>query len=115
MADLTGPGTSSFAFGVGGTDLGIPVRQPDGRIAYLFGDTFEMPGVGGPGWRSPVLLRSEPGLREDRGIQFTSAASGAYDLAADRRDHGRRPHVPARHGQPGARPSALDGDRHFRR
>ncbi len=77
IADLTGPGTSAKQWGVGGTDLGIPVRQPDGRIAYIFGDTFENDGVGGPGWRSPVLLRSEPGDLE-AGIEFTGAAGGAY-------------------------------------
>lgn len=77
IRDLTGPGTSAEAWGVGGTDLGIPVRQPDGKIAYIFGDTFDEHGVGGPGWRSPVLLRSEPGGL-DEGIEFTGAAGGAY-------------------------------------
>ncbi|WP_267681000.1 DUF4185 domain-containing protein [Nannocystis sp. SCPEA4] len=77
IRDLTGPGTSSKQFGVGGTDLGIPVRQPDGKIAYIFGDTFENDGVGGPGWRAPVLLRSEPGDLE-AGIEFTGAAGGPY-------------------------------------
>ncbi len=75
IKDLTGSATSSKKFGVGGTDLGIPVRQPNGQIAYIFGDTFENDGVGGPGWRSPVLLRSSPGLAP---ITFTSAAGGAY-------------------------------------
>lgn len=77
IKDLTGPGTSAAQFGVGGTDLGIPIRQPNGKIAYIFGDTFEQNTVGGPGWRSPVLLRSEPGGL-DAGITFTSAAGGAY-------------------------------------
>jgi len=77
ICDLTGPGTSSKAFGVGGTDLGIAVRQPDGQIAYIFGDTFENDGVGGPGWRSPVLLRAAGG-HPDGCIQFTSAAGGSY-------------------------------------
>lgn len=76
LADLTGPGTSAKKFGVGGTDLGIPVRQPNGKIAYIFGDTFENDGVGGPGWRSPVLLRTEPGL--DKKLEFISAAGGNY-------------------------------------
>ena len=49
IRDLTGPGTSAKQWGVGGTDLGIPVRQPNGQIAYIFGDTFENDGVGGPG------------------------------------------------------------------
>src|SRR5262245_24084487 len=57
IKNLTGSGTSSQQFGVGGTDLGIPVRQPNGKIAYIFGDTFEQDTVGGPGWRAPVLLR----------------------------------------------------------
>ena len=77
IGDLTGPGTSAKQWGVGGTDLGVPVRQPDGRIAYIFGDTFENDGVGGPGWRSPVLLRSQSGGLA-AGIEFTSAAGGAY-------------------------------------
>lgn len=77
IEDLTGPGTSAAPFGVGGTDLGIPVRQPNGQIAYIFGDTFEQNGIGGPGWRSPVLLRSAPGGLS-AGITFTGAAGGAY-------------------------------------
>jgi hypothetical protein len=77
IADLTGPGTSAKQWGVGGTDLGIPVRQPDGKIAYIFGDTFDNDGVGGPGWRSPVLLRSEPGGLA-AGLTFTGAAGGQY-------------------------------------
>lgn len=77
IKNLTGSGTSAAQFGVGGSDLGIPVRQPDGKIAYIFGDTFEQDTAGGPGWRSPVLLRSEPGLSAS-GIEFTSAAGGQY-------------------------------------
>lgn len=77
ICDLTGHGTSAARYGVGGTDLGIAVRQPDGNIAYIFGDTFEQMTVGGPGWRSPVLLRSAPG-RPDGCIEFISAAGGAY-------------------------------------
>jgi hypothetical protein len=77
IRDLTGPGTSSKKYGVGGTDLGIPVRQPNGQIAYIFGDTFENDGVGGPGWRSPVLLRSAPGGLA-AGITFNGAAGDAY-------------------------------------
>jgi hypothetical protein len=39
----------------------------------LFGDTFESPNVGGPGWRSPVLLRSASNPAD--GIVF---AGGGY-------------------------------------
>ncbi len=74
---LTGTKTSSGKFGVGGTDLGVPIRQPNGKIAFIFGDTFEADGTGGSGWRAPVLLRSEPGDL-DQGITFTSAAGGNY-------------------------------------
>lgn len=77
LAVLTGTQTSSGKFGVGGTDLGIPVRQPNGKIAFIFGDTFENDGIGGPGWRAPVLLRSEAGDYKN-GITFTSAAGGTY-------------------------------------
>jgi hypothetical protein len=77
IKNLTGEATSSGQFGVGGTDLGIAVRQPNGQIAYIFGDTFATDCVGGPGWRAPVLLRSDPGLDED-GIEFNGAAGGAY-------------------------------------
>lgn len=77
IKDLTGTQSSSGQFGVGGTDLGIAVRQPNGKVAYIFGDTFEQDTVGGPGWRSPVLLRSEPGLAAG-GIDFNGAAGGTY-------------------------------------
>lgn len=90
IKNLTGPGSSAQQFGIGGTDLGIPVRQPDGKIAYIFGDTFRQNRVGGPGWRSPVLLRSEPGLNSE-GIVFTGAAGGsqAKQILDYRHDGGR--------------------------
>lgn len=75
IKDLTGTQTSSGRFGVGGTDLGIAVRQPNGKIAYIFGDTFGGDGVGIGDWRSPVLLRSEPG-NLGAGISFNGAAGG---------------------------------------
>jgi hypothetical protein len=77
IKDLTGTQTSSGAFGVGGTDLGIPVRQPNGQIAYIFGDTFGGDVVGSSDWRSPVLLRSSSGNLAS-GIVFTSASGGTH-------------------------------------
>ena len=59
VCDLTGPGLTD-RFGVGGTDLGATVAAPDGRVVSVFGDTFESAGVGGPGWRSPVVLFADP-------------------------------------------------------
>jgi hypothetical protein len=59
IRDLTGPGRTD-RFGVGGTDLGVTVAAPDGRLVSVFGDTFEKAGVGGAGWRSPVVLFGDP-------------------------------------------------------
>jgi hypothetical protein len=80
VADLTGPGTSSEKFGVGGTDLGIAVTLADGRTGFVFGDTFTDAGVGGRGWRSPVILRSRDTTlpRLERGISFDDAVGGSY-------------------------------------
>ncbi|ABH00185.1 possible secreted protein (plasmid) [Rhodococcus jostii RHA1] len=63
-------------FGVGGTDLGIPVRMPTGEIGFFFGDTFAENRVGGPGWRSPVLLYSHTHDLDD-GVRFHRAAGGS--------------------------------------
>lgn len=75
VCNLTGPGTNSARFGFLATDLGIAVRQPDGQIAYIFGDTFADACVGCGEWISPMLLRSAPG-RPQGCIEFTSAAGG---------------------------------------
>lgn len=48
---------SPVQYGIGATDLGIPARTPDGRMLFLFGDTWA-DGVGGANWRSPVALYS---------------------------------------------------------
>lgn len=56
---------------VGGTDLGIPFVLENGSIGYLFGDTFDGPWPGDPGWRSPVALRSA--IHPAKGIVFDSA------------------------------------------
>jgi D-arabinan endo alpha-(1,5)-arabinofuranosidase len=80
VADLTGPGSSAERFGVGGTDLGIAVELADGRTGFIFGDTFDECRAGGPGWRSPVMLRSHDTTvrRLDSGITFDDAVGGDY-------------------------------------
>ena len=80
IADLTGPGSSAEKFGVGGTDLGIAVALADGRTGFIFGDTFDECRAGGPGWRSPVMLRSgDTSLRRlADGITFDDAVGGDY-------------------------------------
>lgn len=75
IADLTGPGHTD-AFGVGGTDLGIVTTAPDGRLVAVFGDTFDDAGVGGPGWRSPVVLFADPS-GATRGLRWTGCCGSA--------------------------------------
>lgn len=64
---------------VAGTDLGIPYVLENGSIGYLFGDTFSGPRPGGPGWRSPVMLRSNVHPGAPGGVVFDSAAKVAGD------------------------------------
>lgn len=72
VADLTGPGHTD-RFGVGGTDLGATVAAPDGRLVSVFGDTFSRAGVGGPGWRAPVVLFADPD-RIGEGLRWVGCA-----------------------------------------
>lgn len=74
VADLTGPGLTD-AFGVGGTDLGVLTTAPDGRLVAVFGDTFARPTVGGPGWRSPVVLFADPSSAFG-GLRWTGSSGG---------------------------------------
>jgi len=48
---------SPVQYGIGATDLGIPALTPDGRMLFMFGDTWA-DHVGGSNWRSPVALYS---------------------------------------------------------
>lgn len=72
VKDLTGPGHTD-RFGVGGTDLGATVTAPDGRLVSVFGDTFSRAGVGGFGWRSPVVLFADPATVRS-GLEWTGSA-----------------------------------------
>ncbi len=89
VKDLTGPGHTD-RFGIGGTDLGVTVAAPDGRLVAVFGDTFENAGVGGPGWRSPVVLFGDPATVRS-GIEWTGAAGpGDYAHQVLAYEHGSR-------------------------
>ena len=72
VKSLTGPGHTD-RFRIGGTDLGVTVTAPDGRLVSVFGDTFTRARVGGPGWRSPVVLFGDPATVRT-GIEWTGAA-----------------------------------------
>lgn len=77
VCDLTGPGITD-AWGIGGTDLGVTVAAPDGRLVAVFGDTFRRAGVGGLGWRSPVVLFGDL-ASVPTGLRWTgSAGPGDY-------------------------------------
>jgi hypothetical protein len=76
IKDLTGPGHTD-RFGVGGTDLGVTATAPDGRLVSVFGDTFEQPGVGGPGWRSPVVLFADP-TTVQAGLEWVGSAGPGH-------------------------------------
>lgn len=90
VKDLTGPGHTD-RFGVGGTDLGAAALAPDGRLVAVFGDTFARSRVGGPGWRSPVVLFGDP-TTVARGLVWTGAAGlGDHaDQVVRYRHHGVR-------------------------
>ncbi len=72
IKNLTGPGETT-RFGMEATDLGIPVRMPDGKLLFIFGDTFKEARVGAGDWRSPVGLISVT-KNLDEGVTFSSAA-----------------------------------------
>lgn len=77
IGPITGPGLTT-AFRMEDTDLGIPVTCPDGRVLYIFGDTFEH--AQGPidpedFWRSPTGLYTDGGDPAD-GITWTGAVGG---------------------------------------
>lgn len=74
IADLTGPGLTT-RFRMEATDLGIPVRTPDGRLLFVFGDTFEQAKVGGGFWRSPVGLFSTT-TDLGGGVKWSGAVGG---------------------------------------
>ncbi|WP_231920173.1 DUF4185 domain-containing protein [Microlunatus soli] len=72
VADLTGPDITG-KYGIGYVDLGIPVRCPDGRTLYVFGDSFGP--NWGDNWKSPTALWSRTrGLSS--GVTFSGAVGG---------------------------------------
>ncbi len=74
VRDLTGPGLTT-RFRMEATDLGIPARTPDGRILFVFGDTFEGASVGAGWWRSPVGLWSTT-TDLNAGVTWSGAVGG---------------------------------------
>ncbi|PSK98447.1 uncharacterized protein DUF4185 [Murinocardiopsis flavida] len=76
VADLTGPGLTD-RFRMASTDLGIPVTTPDGRLLFVFGDSYEH--ARGPDpqdfWRSPTALYADASDVAG-GVRWTGAVGG---------------------------------------
>lgn len=68
---------SAVQYGIGATDLGIPARTPDGRLLFMFGDTWA-DYVGGSNWRSPVALYSSTTDLAD-GVVFNGSAGAGSE------------------------------------
>lgn len=77
---------SPVQYGIGATDLGIPVRTPDGRMLFMFGDTWA-DGVGGANWRSPVALYSST-TDLDAGVIFNGSAGAGANTQGTARSSG---------------------------
>lgn len=74
IADLTGPGITT-TYRMEATDLGIPTRTPDGRMLFIFGDSFEGACVGCGFWRSPTGLYSTT-TDLNAGVRWSGAVGG---------------------------------------
>ncbi|MEU8782814.1 DUF4185 domain-containing protein [Streptomyces sp. NPDC048637] len=85
VKDLTGPGITD-RFGMAATDLGVPVRTPDGRLLFVFGDTWEDQPLGND-WRAPVALYSET-TDLAQGIEWSGAVGGDRARQLWQYDHG---------------------------
>ncbi|MGG7569572.1 DUF4185 domain-containing protein [Streptomyces sirii] len=85
VKDLTGPGITD-RFGMAATDLGVPARTPDGRLLFVFGDTWEDQPFGAD-WRAPVALYSET-TDLAQGIEFSGAVGGDRARQLWQYDHG---------------------------
>ena len=77
MAKLinTTTGDATARFGFRGTDLGFFTKINHGYCMSIFGDTFDNPMPGGPGWRSPVILR-QSNRDLDKGLRWDNAVGG---------------------------------------
>lgn len=73
IATLTGP-SQTGRWGAALTDLGIPVRCPDGSMLFVCGDTFGGPNIGQGRWTAPAGLRSSSSNL--RSLRIDSAVGG---------------------------------------
>jgi len=74
VKDLTGPDQTG-KYGMAATDLGVPAKTPDGRLLFVFGDTWEDVPLG-KDWRAPVALYSET-KDLGTGVEWSGAVGGS--------------------------------------
>ncbi|WP_239009928.1 DUF4185 domain-containing protein [Streptomyces sp. 769] len=84
VKDLTGPGITD-RYGMAATDLGVPAKTPDGRLVFVFGDTWEDEPEG-KDWRAPVALYSQTSDLA-QGIEWSGAVGGDRAQQLWRYDH----------------------------
>ncbi|MFE3654632.1 DUF4185 domain-containing protein [Streptomyces sp. NPDC059101] len=86
-------------FGAPWTDLGIPVRCPNGTMLFVCGDTFSGAQEGAGDWHAPVGLRSSSA--DVNNLRIDGSVGGAHA-----RSLVNEPHNPA----PGGRTTAIPSD-----
>lgn len=75
IGPITGPDVTT-RFRMERADLGVPARCPDGRVLYVFGDSFEHARTQPDNfWRSPTGLYTD-GADPDGGIRWQEAVGG---------------------------------------
>ncbi|MFE6049349.1 DUF4185 domain-containing protein [Kitasatospora sp. NPDC056446] len=79
VKNLSGPAETG-PFAAPWTDLGIPVRCPDGTMLFVCGDTFDGDQVGATDWRAPVGLRSSSADLGNLSIDGSVGGSHATSL-----------------------------------
>ncbi|MCX4689807.1 DUF4185 domain-containing protein [Kitasatospora purpeofusca] len=84
VKNLSGPAETG-QFGAPWTDLGIPVRCPDGSMLFVCGDTFGGAEVGAPDWNAPVGLRS--GSADLGNLRIDDVVRGAHGISLVEEPH----------------------------
>ncbi|MFE6751583.1 DUF4185 domain-containing protein [Kitasatospora purpeofusca] len=84
LKNLSGPAETG-RFGAPWTDLGIPVRCPDGSMLFVCGDTFGGDRVPEPDWNAPVGLRSSSA--DLNNLRIDDVVRGAHGISLVEEPH----------------------------
>lgn len=82
---LTGPNETG-RWGAALTDLGIPVKCPDGSMLFVCGDTFEGPNIGEGQWTAPAGLRSSSAALDNLVIDGAVGGDHVQNLVPEGHD-----------------------------